>query len=172
MLIRRLVLADAQEYWETRNRGLEEFPDAFTTSAEEGRATPPAKLAKRFGGTGVDDFFLGAFSDLGCLAGTAGFEREARQKNRHRGTLIGMYVIPEFRGSGLGRKLLHSLIDEVRKLPGMEQLNLTVTHSNEDARQLYLRAGFVPFGIERNAIKVGDAYYDKEYMALVLHERV
>ncbi len=168
MEIRRLVAADTHAYWETRNRGLKEFPDAFTTSIEEGLATSPTTLVKRFGGGNSDDFLLGAFATDGTLSGCAGFQRESRQKNRHIGTLIGMYVVPELRGTGSGKKLLLALIDEVRQLHDMEQLNLSVTHSNVSARQLYLHAGFVPFGIEKNAIKVDGVYYDKEYMVLAL----
>jgi ribosomal protein S18 acetylase RimI-like enzyme len=166
--IRRLIAADARAYWETRNRGLKEFPDAFTTTYEEGLATSPEKLALRFGGNDSDDFVLGAFASSGGLAGCAGFQRELRLKNRHRGTLIGMYVVPEFRGQRVGRLLLDRLIAEVRSVEGMERLNLTVTHSNEGARMLYLKAGFISFGLEKNALKIGGRYHDKEYMVLVL----
>jgi ribosomal protein S18 acetylase RimI-like enzyme len=167
-VIRRLVIADAHAYWQTRNRGLAEFPDAFTSSVEEGIAVAPTELAKRFGGNGSDDFVLGAFADDGLLAGYAGFQRESRQKSHHKGTLVGMYVVPEHRGRGLGQKLLRTLIEDVRALRGLEQLKLSVTHSNADARRLYLSAGFVPFGIEPNAIKVDGVYYAKEYMCLAL----
>jgi hypothetical protein len=44
VVIRRLVASDALAYWQTRNQGLKEFPDAFTTSYEEGVATPPKNL--------------------------------------------------------------------------------------------------------------------------------
>ncbi len=168
MLIRRLRVEDAAAYWETRNRGLEEFPEAFTTSIEEGLATEPTALATRFGGSGRDDFVLGAFSDDGRLAGFAGFQREVRKKRRHTGTLIGMYVVAEFRGTGLGEQLLQLLIDGVRELDGMEQLKLSVTRSNAAARRLYLRAGFASYGVEKNAIKVDGVYHDKEYMAIAL----
>jgi RimJ/RimL family protein N-acetyltransferase len=168
LLIRRLCDADAHAYWETRNRGLKEFPEAFTTSLKEGLATNPATLAKRFGGGDSDDFVLGAIAVDGKLAGNAGFQRESRSKSRHKGTLIGMYVVPEFRGAGVGKQLLASLIEEVRQLRVIEQINLSVTHANLGARGLYLRAGFVPFGVEKNAIKVDGVYYDKEYMTLAL----
>ena len=168
MLIRRLVTADAQIYWETRNRGLAEFPDAFTTSHAEGIATPPEKLAQRFGATNSDSFVLGAFADDGVLAAQVVFDRAARSKSRHKGTLIGMYVVPEFRGRGLGKQLLGALIAEARAIAGLEQINLTVTHSNAEARGLYLKAGFVSFGVEKNALNVDGTYYDKEYMTLTL----
>ena len=168
MQIRRLVAADARDYRDTRNLGLREFPDAFTTAYEEGLATPPERLIPRFGGGASDDFVLGAFPEQGTLAGYAGFQREPRFKNRHKGTLIGMYVLPAFRRQQLGRLLLERLIDEARALQGMERLNLTVTQTNEGARALYLRAGFVTFGVEKSALKTGGRYYDKEHMVLVL----
>ena len=100
--------------------------------------------------------------------GYAGFQRETRAKLKHKGKVLGMYVVPEARGTGLGKQLLVELIAQVRKLEGMEQLQLTVTHSNEAARRLYLSVGFVSFGVEPDAIKVGGQRYAKEYMALAL----
>ena len=117
---------------------------------------------------GSDQFVLGVFAEDGTLAAQVGFERAARSKSRHKGTLIGMYVVPEFRGRGLGKQLVAALIAEARARAGMEQINLTVTHRNAEARALYLKAGFVPFGVEKNALKVDGTYYDKEYMALTL----
>jgi RimJ/RimL family protein N-acetyltransferase len=168
MIIRRLVAEDATVYWTTRNQALKEYPDAFTTSQEEGLATPPEKLARRFGGAGSDDFVLGAFADDGKLLGYAGFERDARAKQRHKGKIVGMYVAPAVQGTGLGKRLVAMLIDAARQIPGLEQLWLTVTRSNESARQLYLRAGFISFGIETRALKMGGDYFDKEFMALSL----
>jgi ribosomal protein S18 acetylase RimI-like enzyme len=171
VVIRRLRAespTDITQYWQVRNQGLKEFPDAFTTSHEEGAATAPEKLAKRFGGENSDDFVIGAFSATDKLLGCTGFERETRTKQRHKGKVIGMYVIPDARGTGLGRKILAALLLEAKQLDGMEQIILSVTHSNEGARLLYISMGFITFGIERNAIKVGQNYYDKEFMALNL----
>jgi ribosomal protein S18 acetylase RimI-like enzyme len=166
--IRCLTASDTKTYWLTRNQGLLQAPDAFTSSHEEGLAIAPERLALRFGGPDNDDFVIGAFSDQGQLAGYVGFERETRIKARHKGTVIGMYVIPAYRGHRLGHKLLDALISHVRTLQGMEQINLSVTQSNEGARSLYLAAGFVPYGLEKRALKIGDKYYDKEYLALML----
>jgi hypothetical protein len=83
VVIRRLSAespTDITQYWQVRNQGLKEFPDAFTTSYEEGVATAPEKLAKRFGGENSDDFVIGAFSPADNLLGCTGFERETRTK--------------------------------------------------------------------------------------------
>jgi ribosomal protein S18 acetylase RimI-like enzyme len=166
-VIRRLIAADAPAFWQTRNQGLKEFPDAFTTSYEEGVATPPEKLVKRFGDNN-DNFVLGAFTNDGSLLGYVGFERESRTKQRHKGKVMGMYVVPAARGTGLGKRLLLRLIAEARAMSGLEQIWLTVTASNHGARNLYLNAGFVSFGIEPRGIKVGADYFDKEFMSLSL----
>ena len=171
VVIRRLRAEspiDVAQYWQVRNQGLKEFPDAFTTSYEEGLATAPEKLAKRFGGENSDDFVIGAFSETDQLLGCTGFERNTRTKQRHQGKVLGMYVIPEARGTGLGREILAALLIEAKQLNGLEQIVLSVTHSNEGARLLYISMGFVTFGIEHNAIKVGQNYVDKEFMALQL----
>lgn len=126
-----------------------------------------AKLARRIAGQG-DDFVLGAFDAGGSLVGHAGFERGDRLKTRHAGKLIGMYVTPEHRGTGLGRMLLDELIRQVRRIEGMERLALTVTDSNVAARQLYLDAGFVSYGVEQDALKADGVYFAKNHMVLDL----
>jgi len=95
---------DVAQYWRVRNQGLKGFPDAFITSYAEGVATAPEKLAKRFGGNDSDDFVFGAFSVTDERLGYAGFARETRIKQRHKGNVVGMYVVPNARGFGLGRK--------------------------------------------------------------------
>ncbi len=164
--IRRLTAADAALYRATRNDALAAHPDAFTSTHEEGLATSPEKLAKRFGGNNDDNFMLGAFAADGTLLGYIGFERETRAKLRHKGAIISMFVASQARGQGLGARLLAEAIAQAQRLPGLEQLWLSVTRSNESARQLYLRAGFVSYGVEPRAIKDGERYFDKEFMVL------
>ena len=165
--IRMLFPADAAAYHAARNQGLKECPDAFTTSYEEAVATPLEVIAKRISGNG-DDFVLGAFDGNNELVGYAGFQREGRVNTRHKGKIAGMYVLPEQRCTGLGRRLISDLIARVRTIEGMEMLALTVTHSNAGARNLYLSEGFVSFGVEPNAIKVDGIFYAKEHMTFAL----
>lgn len=171
MVIRRVRAdhaTDVQQYRRLRNTGLKDFPDAFTTTCEEGVATPSEKLARRFGGTGTDEFILDAFPDADELLGAVGFERETRIKQLHKGHVIGMFVAAAARGTGLGRKLLQALIEEALQMRGLEQISLSVARSNEGARRLGLSAGFATYGAELRGIKVGGVCYDNEFMALRL----
>jgi ribosomal protein S18 acetylase RimI-like enzyme len=79
-----------------------------------------------------------------------------------------MYVAPEFRGQGIGRALLEAAVSQARALPGLRQLDLTVTESNPAACSLYKSCGFETFGLERGAIEIDGKTYDVAYMALQL----
>jgi RimJ/RimL family protein N-acetyltransferase len=110
--------------------------------------------------------FWGAFQGRE-LYGTVGLERESRGKVLHRAKVVGMYVVPEVAGKGVGGLLLQALLARARA-EGLESLVLTVTEGNEAARRLYERCGFRSFGIEPRAIKVGAEYYAKNHMVLDL----
>jgi ribosomal-protein-alanine acetyltransferase len=55
-------------------------------------------------------------------------------------------VAPEHRGTGLGRALMHTLIDEARRR-GAERLFLEVRADNPVARSLYGSLGFAEVGV-------------------------
>jgi len=165
MSVRILNSADAAAFRELRLRALKEHADAFTSSYEEEVRKPLAATEERLGAG--DNTFWGAFVD-GQLQGMVGLSREPRAKNRHKGDVVAMYVAPESGRRGLAKALLQAVIDHARNVIGLEQLVLSVTRSNEAARQLYRAAGFTTFGVEPRAIKVAGAYFDKERMILFL----
>jgi ribosomal protein S18 acetylase RimI-like enzyme len=162
MQIRRLAPADALSYRALRLRALREHPDAFTSSWEDERAQPVVAAAAR-----LDTHpFWGAFQGAE-LYGFVGLEREARGKNRHKATVVGMYVAPEVAGQGVGRALLSALLAHARSL-GLGSLVLTVTEGNAQALNLYRAVGFRSFGIEPDAIRVDGRSYAKNHMHLDL----
>jgi RimJ/RimL family protein N-acetyltransferase len=164
--IRRLGPEAAAAYRELRLRGLKECPDAFTSSYDEDCAKPLAVTEQRLASDSADTVFGAWLGDV--LVGVVGLAREERAKNRHKAVLFGMYVAPEHGRSGIGTTLLGHVVDDARQQPGLLQLVLTVTHTNAGARTLYERAGFHSFGVEPRALRVGDAYYDKNHMILLL----
>lgn len=162
--IRRLTPADAPAYRALRLRSLREHPEAFTSSFEEDTLAPLEVAQKRL--SSPERKFWGAF-DGDTLFGTIGLDAETRAKNRHKATVVGMYVAAEHAGRGAGRALLEALVHEARA-SGLELLVLTVTEGNRGAAQLYERAGFRSFGIEPRAIKVDGRAHAKNHMYLDL----
>ncbi len=53
-----------------------------------------------------------------------------------------MYVDASSSGKGLGRLLINEVISSVKKMPDIDQINLTVVEHNYNAIRLYKSVGF------------------------------
>jgi ribosomal protein S18 acetylase RimI-like enzyme len=80
-----------------------------------------------------------------------------------------MYVRPDARRTGVGRRLVEAIIDLARQR--VELIQLTVVRDNEQARRLYASLGFCEYGVEKNALKQDGRYYDEVLMAKDLLEK-
>lgn len=171
MEVRILKETDAEAFWNIRLRALRDNPDSFGASYEEilerGIAGVAQGLRKR--DSAPDDVTFGAFEGT-TLIGIAGFQREEETKRRHKGVIWGMYVPHELRGKGVGKQLLQAAIAYAKTLPGLEQINLSVVLTSKEARHLFIAQGFETYGLERQALKLHDRYFDQELMTLRLTE--
>jgi RimJ/RimL family protein N-acetyltransferase len=161
--VRRLETHDVASYRELRLEGLQSHPEAFSSSSEDESAKPAPWWAERLETSPV----FGGWIDDSPLLGVAGFHVNGSAKLRHKGVLWGMYVRPDARGTGLAARLVQRVIEHGQSV--VEEICLTVVASNTAAHRLYRAAGFEQYGLERRALKVGDAYHDEMLMALQLH---
>jgi ribosomal protein S18 acetylase RimI-like enzyme len=83
----------------------------------------------------------------------------------HRGVL-GMGLLPQFRGRGIGTKLIQSALAAARAF-GLHRVELTVREHNTGAIELYKKIGFMIEGTQRDAILVDGVYEDLVCMAVV-----
>lgn len=80
---------------------------------------------------------------------------------------LGMGVIREFRGQGIGHRLLDATINKARAI-GLEKVELSVYASNEPAIGLYRKHGFIEEGRKLRGRFIDDVYDDVLLLALML----
>src|SRR5580704_5934163 len=176
MEIRALSSADTEAFRAIRRESLENSPRSFAESLAEHDALSPRQFAKRLASSfSNDNFIIGAFRSSDnendpepLLAGVAGFVRNPRPKQRHKGLIWGVYVRPAFRGTGVARGIIAEVIRRAKTLDGLTQINLNVA-AGTPARRLYESLGFEVYGHERNSLRVDGEFVDEDLMVLLLN---
>ncbi|HYT59144.1 MAG TPA: GNAT family N-acetyltransferase [Haliangiales bacterium] len=84
----------------------------------------------------------------------------------HTGRL-GMGVLREYRGQGIGRQLAMKAIERSKEI-GLERIELDVYASNKPAIALYESLGFALEGVKKKGRKVDGLYDDVIQMALLV----
>ena len=163
MSVRVLAEADTAAFQALRLRSLKEHPEAFGSSFEAEVNIPLEQFATFL--SSPERPWFGAFH-VNRMVGIAGLMRSQGTKTRHRAMISGMYVAPEARGLGLGQMLMDALMTQARLTNGLEDVSLAVTVGNDAARHIYIKSGFKPYSIDPRYLKVGDQYFDIEWMIL------
>jgi RimJ/RimL family protein N-acetyltransferase len=83
----------------------------------------------------------------------------------HCGTL-GIGLLPEFRGQGIGRQLLQRTIEAAFAL-SLTRIELTVREENLNAIALYKSLGFAIEGLHQKAVRIDGQYENLYSMALL-----
>jgi len=94
----------------------------------------------------------------GAIIGNVSFENGPHRRIAHRGSL-GISVVRERRGQGVGTALLRALLEWAEASPLIEKVCLEVFATNREAIRLYTRLGFVEEGRRPREIKRGPGDY-------------
>lgn len=163
-VIRRLLPADVAGYRTLMLEGYASAPDAFTSAPGEREALPMDWwMARVSDQPGAIERVIGALVD-GQLVGAAGLRVEQRPRTSHKANLFGMYLRPAFRRTGIARSVVDEVLRQAAATGGVEVVQLSVSETNIPAIRLYTGAGFMPYGTEPFAMKLGDGYMAKIHM--------
>lgn len=154
-----------QEYRTLRLDALQESPQAFGSSYAESVAHPDEFWINRLYNSAAGRNLL-LFAEVGgLLVGLIGTYDESTEPDV--ANIITVFVAPDYRGHGLGRRLVDAILTEVRQRPGIRIARLTVNVSQVAAISAYDRAGFRTVATEHNLM--GDGIeHDELIMELAL----
>lgn len=82
-----------------------------------------------------------------------------KKRNQHVGH-IGISILKQYRGIGLGTAIMQTIIDWATAHPAIEKLSLCVYTANTPAIALYEKMGFVEEGRKIREVKFADGSYD------------
>ncbi len=146
-----------------RLEALQSEPAAYSSSYEETLARPDEHWRQRLASDHSVHLLARAGSrPIGMVGGYLGSD----EGDDNVAVVFGMYVTSEYRGRGIGRLLLTSLIDRLSAFPHITTIRLGVTETQSPARGLYESMGFQVVGKTEEGIVVGDRRYDEYIMEL------
>ena len=154
-----------------RERHIEALREALDVVARERKylaflKAPPLRESRKFvlGNIKEGNPQFVAVAD-GNVVGWCDIARSPRDTSKHCGVL-GVALIPEFRGKGIGARLMTTAIAAAWARE-FTRIELTVRQDNENAIALYKRLGFELEGVRRNAFLVDGKYENILAMALL-----
>jgi ribosomal protein S18 acetylase RimI-like enzyme len=140
MEVRPLQPGEWRTYRAIRLRALADAPDAFGTTLAQANARPDESWQDQADGFAADEYgtlFLALDGREPCGLCAVALDANAPE----RAGIYQMWVAPEARGTGLGRRLLDEAARWARER-GAGTLHLSVTEGNGPAIRLYESAGF------------------------------
>jgi len=102
--------------------------------------------------------------------GTVAIEFSSKFKTKHKVHIVGMFVSAAHRGRGIGKALLHAVLEYARSHAFVRLVTLSVTEGNESAPTLYEACGFKQFCGEPMVILTPPGYKAKVLMWRALDE--
>jgi ribosomal protein S18 acetylase RimI-like enzyme len=161
MEIYKLSSSDWEEYKKLRLEALQSDPESFGDSYEESSRLHDEEWKKEL--ENPKSHMLVAKEGDSIFAMVAAYQ-EDNVKMQHMAYIWGVYVRKEYRGQGIGKKLMEKALEELVKNKEIEKVDLNVNTSQLSAVRLYEKLGFVVAGTLHRELKVDGKYYDEYVM--------
>lgn len=165
-MTRLLTPDDTDACVQLRRHMLRDSPWSFAADPGADRGSDPVHVAA---GLADPEFaYAGSFHADGRLVSVALLKRETNPKRRHIAWIVSVYTHPDARRQGRSRAVLEMLIENARNRPGVAAVYLSVGDRSPAAQRLYEALGFVAWGVEPDAYRIGDESSSEIHMRLEL----
>lgn len=153
-----------KEFRELRLEALQNDPLAFGSSYEEEKNLIEDEWKRR-----IKNTLFALANDK--LVGMIVYIIDNKIKTKHIATIFGVYVKKEYRGQGIGKKLIESALVIIQKNVTVSKIKLTVNPEQKAAVKLYETFGFETVGRLKKELKVDDKFYDEFVMERLLQTK-
>ncbi len=164
LTIRLAKAEEAQEFLNYVNQCGKETD--FLSFGKEGIGLNVEEEKKYFESFTDKNFMLVALVDNKIVGSCSLRTNESRMRLKHI-ALLGITILKEYWGIGIGKNLLNSAIKRGKKT-GITRFELTVRADNKKAIDLYNKLGFEIEGRLKNAMFIKDKYFDNYIMGLII----
>ncbi len=146
-----------KDYRDLRLEALKSDPTAFGSSYEEEKSLSEEEWRKR-----IQNALFAMSNDepIGMIVFIFG----NKIKTKHTANIFGVYVSDNYRGEGVGKKLLESVLLLIQENKDIAKVKLTVNPEQKVAVKLYEKYGFELVGRSKKELKVNDKFYDELIM--------
>jgi len=149
------------QYKDLRLKALQLEPSAFGSSYEEEVVWKDEKWINTLKEIKEGKTQIGYFADVeGKLVGMMFAKFNQHIKMNHVALIVGVFVDPEFRGQGVAKSLMKTLLEDLESRPEIVRIWLDVECQRIPALNLYKSFGFRTIGTLEKSLKVNDKFYD------------
>ncbi len=153
-----------KEYKELRINGLENDPIAFTPDLEETLKDTEENWRNRLQNNLNGERVLIFAEHDGKLVGCGNITLYEMERFKHNVNFDGLYVRPEYRGRGIGEKLVKERLERAEKMPKVTQVFTEIFSSQIASIDLHKKLDFVEVGRIKDFVHMNDKYYDSIFM--------
>lgn len=102
------------------------------------------------------------------LVGMIGVLYDKKKRRKHVASIVWFFVESNFRKEGIGKRLLTSMIEDIKMVPYIKKINLLVNAPQEKAISIYKSFGFKISGTLRQELLINDEFIDEHIMELFI----
>ncbi len=159
LLLREVEIKDAKRVLQCLKKVAYTSKEILRTSKEFNKITLEQEEAFIQANLDCPSSILCLVEDHEKVIAVMGIHAEKLDRRKHIGEL-GISVLEEYRGEGIGSISLKEVINFLRTKMCLEKINLSVMNSNDVGIRLYEKLGFEREGYRKKAIKFEDGSYE------------
>ncbi len=167
--IRPVTIEDLVKFRDLRLESLKNEPYAFLVTYDDELQVTEEKWRERIDNSVKGDNGVMVVAETeGNLVGLVGITYGRHPKIKHSAHIWGTYVTPDFRGKGIGRRLMEKVIEIAKANSSVKKIKIEVVAEQESAAKLYEKMGFIHIGTAKDELFVDGTYFDIYIMEMYI----